>query len=415
MSMDFSGVDFGQVSADVAAGLVPDVNGNLPGMPEYVNPATDVPVTDGSAAALAAANQPFLANITSVYNSIGGRVTGDTQTRLDEIYAGVQSGKYSAADALAAFNSISQGPSGAPETGDGTGDGTGTGLGAKAGFVPAGDARITIKSILEQYGLGDLADIVYSNYVNGTVDVNNPEAVLFSIKNTPTYQKRFAANSQRAKAGLQELSPGTYIGLENFYRDTMKTNGLPTGFYDQTDDFTNLIANDISVAEFNTRIQDGYNAVANADPEVKRQMTELYGVSEGQLAAYFIDPARTAPILANQARASRIAARGKELAGIQLTGTLAEDLASRGITDQGATAGFTQLAGYGELRQNLAGEDVLTQGEQIGAAFGTSTTAADVLSKKRQRRVGEFAGGGGFVRTRGETSGGSQLAVGTAQ
>ena len=277
------------------------------------------------------------------------------------------------------------------------------------------DARNTISRVLATYGLEGLSDTLYANYTSGTVDITNPDALLFSIRDTPTYKTRFAANATRAKAGLSELSPGNYIGLENFYRQTMQTNGLPTGFYDNQDDFTNLIANDISAQEFNDRIQDGYRAVADADPEVKRQMTELYGITESQLAAYFIDPTRTAPILTRQAKAAKISARGKELAGIQLTGSLAEDLVSRGITDQQAQAGFTDVANLGELKTNLAGEDNLTQSDVVGAAFGTNTGAADTLKKKRQRRVGEFQGGGTFSRTRGDTSGGSTLGVGVAQ
>jgi len=277
------------------------------------------------------------------------------------------------------------------------------------------DARNTIKRVLATYGLEGLTDTLYANYTSGTVNIDNPDALLFSIRDNDIYKKRFAANATRLKAGLSELSPGNYIGLENFYRQTMQTNGLPPGFYDNQDDFTNLIANDISAQEFNDRIVDGYRAVADADPEVKRQMTELYGVTESQLAAYFIDPTRTAPILALQAKAAKIGARGKELAGIQVTGSLAEDLARRGITEQQAQAGFTEFAGLGELTADLAGEEATTQSEEIAASFGFDTAAADRLKKKRGRRVGEFQGGGTFTRTRGETSGGTTLAVGTAQ
>ena len=282
-------------------------------------------------------------------------------------------------------------------------------------FAPRADARNSIKAVLDTYGLGELADYLYDKYTSGLVGLDNPDALLFSIRDTPTYKKRFAANATRLKAGLSELSPGNYIGLENFYRQTMQTNGLPPDTLRYPDDFTNLIANDISAQEFNDRIVDGYRAVADADPEVKRQMTELYGVTESQLAAYFIDPTRTAPILALQAKAAKIGARGKELAGIQVTGSLAEDLARRGITEQQAQAGFTEFAGLGELTADLAGEEATTQSEEIGASFGFDTAAADRLKKKRGRRVGEFQGGGTFTRTRGETSGGTTLAVGTAQ
>ena len=116
-----------------------------------------------------------------------------------------------------------------------------------------------------------------------------------------------------------------------------------------------------------------------------------------------------------QAEAAKIAARGVELAGIQLTGGLAEDLARRGITEGQAQAGFTEIGKLGELTTQLSGEAALSQEQIIGQQFGADTKAAQELEKRRRRRVGEFAGGGGFARTQGETSGAITTAVGTAQ
>jgi hypothetical protein len=149
-------------------------------------------------------------------------------------------------------------------------------------------------------------------------------------------------------------------------------------------------------------------------------MQQLYGVAESDLAAYFIDPNRMKPLLVaadykRQAEAAKIAARGVELAGIQLTGGVAEDLARRGVTEGQAQAGFTEIGKLGELRTQLSGETALSQEQIIGQQFGTDTASAQELEKRRRRRVGEFSGGGGFARTQGETSGATSLSVGTAQ
>ena len=53
-------------------------------------------------------NAPDFSNATNLYNTLGPRVTGDVQAYIDEVYAGVQSGKYSVADAENALNVISQ-------------------------------------------------------------------------------------------------------------------------------------------------------------------------------------------------------------------------------------------------------------------------------------------------------------------
>jgi len=278
------------------------------------------------------------------------------------------------------------------------------------------DARVTMANVLNTYGLGELSDYIYNEIiVKETVNLNNPDAIIFAIREQPAYQKRFAGNAARLKKGLAELDPSSYIALENSFRQTLQANGLPANFYDQTEDFQALIEGDVSPSELNERVQQGYRAVADADPAVKEQMKTLYGIGEGELAAYFLDPQRTAPLLTRQAQAANIAARGLEQGGIQLTGAFAEDLARRGITEQQARAGFAEVGALGELKQTFAGETALSGEQLAGAAFGIDVAAQQELERKRRQRVGEFAGGGSFARTTGETSGSTSLGVGKAQ
>jgi hypothetical protein len=278
------------------------------------------------------------------------------------------------------------------------------------------DARVTMANVLNTYGLGELSDYIYNEIiVKETVNLNNPDAIIFAIREQPAYKKRFAANATRLKNGLTELLPGEYIGLEDQFKTMIRSNGLPAGFYDSEDDLRKLIEGDVSPSEFQRRIEDGYNAVVNADPEVKRQFKEFYNVSDGGLAAYFLDPKRGEPLLANQARAAQIAARGLEQGGIQLTGAFAENLATRGITEQQARAGFAEVGGLGELKQTFAGETALSSEQLAGAAFGLDVAAQQELERKRRLRTGEFAGGGSFARTTGETSGSISTSVGKAQ
>jgi len=282
------------------------------------------------------------------------------------------------------------------------------------------DARSSMNAVLSTYGLSDLSEYVYNEIiVKETVNIDNPDAIIFAIREQPAYQKRFSANKERVKNGFDELDPASYIALEDQYRATLSANGMPVSFYDSKDDFDALIGGSVSNAELQSRVQDGYRAVQDADPEVKRQMYAL-GFAEGDLAAYFIDPNRMRPTLVaadykRQAEAAKIAARGLESAGIQLTGGLAEDLARRGVTEGQAQAGFTEIGKLGELTTQLSGETALSQEQIIGQQFGTDTAAAQELEKRRRRRVGEFAGGGSFARTQGETSGATTLSVGKAQ
>jgi hypothetical protein len=282
-------------------------------------------------------------------------------------------------------------------------------------FTPSQDAKNTIKSVLATYGLGDLSDYLYGVYARQEVDINNPDALIFAIREQDAYKKRFAANAARAKKGLAELDPASYLELENSYRRLMQSNGLPSGFYDQTDDFTRLLEGDVSVSELQDRIQNGFRAVQDADPEVKRQMQELYGVNEAGLAAYFLDPERAAPILTRQAEAAKVAARAKEQAGFQLTALSAEDLIARGYTPDEAQQAFTKAGQLAGLYTEMGSEEALTGAQKIGAAFGYDVAAIQALEERKRARLGEFQGGGGFARTTGATSGTVETGVGEAQ
>lgn len=277
------------------------------------------------------------------------------------------------------------------------------------------DAKNTIRAVLATYGLGELSDFLYGVYARGEVDIQNPDALVFAIREQPAYQKRFAANALRAKKGLAELDPASYLALENDYRRLLQSNGLPPGFYDQTEDFTALLEGDVSPQELQTRVQEGFRAVQDADPEVKRQMQELYGVNEAGLAAYFLDPAKAAPILTRQAEAAKIAARAKEQGRIQLLSATAEEIAARGITAQEAEAGFTALGLQEGLYTEMMGEQALTQQEKVGAALGYDVESQRKLAERKSIRKAPFQGGGSFARTTGQTSGTVQTGLGVAE
>lgn len=282
------------------------------------------------------------------------------------------------------------------------------------------DARDAIRRVLTQYNLESLSDFLWTQYTEQYVDVSNPDAVVFAIKEQDAYKKRFAGNAERIKRGLPELDPSTYLQMEDAYRNVLRNQGMPEGFYDSVEDFQKFIEGDVSAAELNDRLQEGYRVVADADQEVKNQMQRLYGVSEGQLAAYFIDPARAKPFMVasdyqRQARAATISARAQEQGGMTITGDLAEELARRGVSSEEASRGFQEIGALGELRQAFAGEENLTEEQIARQQFGADVQARDILERRRRGRLAEFAGGGRYAQTQGETSGATRFGVGKAQ
>lgn len=258
-------------------------------------------------------------------------------------------------------------------------------------------ANTIIQDLLTQYGLGSLTqfvtDLVFKE------DVVSPDVLLGKIRQTEQYKQRFKGIELRRNAGLNVPSEAEYIGLENTYRQIMRSAAIPAELFDQPDDLSTLIGADVSPAEFASRINEGYQAVAQANPEVVNQMRRLYGVSDGELAAYFIDPTRTTPYLLKQARSAQIAGEAQLQAGQALTMTQAEQLATAGITQEQAQAGFQTIAQSQELFSPLAGSTETTIGveEQIAGIFGQSAAAQQRIRQRQRERQATFEAGGRFA------------------
>ena len=258
-----------------------------------------------------------------------------------------------------------------------------------------------LKSILNYYGLGSLVNSLSDKIIADPTLVASPDILLFSIKDTPEYKTRFKGNEQRRAAGLPELSPIDYINTESALRTTLSGNSLPKGFYDTQDDLASFIGQDISPNELNARVSQGYNAVMQAEPGTKAELKQLYGLSDGDIAAFFIDPTRFNQSDAiKKAQAAQIASEARRQAGFTLDVTGAEALATEGITRGQAQQGFQQIGATQELLgMDLQGETALTQAEQIAGTFGTNQAAAQRIATRRRKRQASFEQGGGFSQT----------------
>jgi len=264
-----------------------------------------------------------------------------------------------------------------------------------------------IRETLSAYGMESLTD-----FVRGMVfdeDILDQNILVGKIRERPEYKERFKGNAARRAAGLNALSEGEYIALENQYRALFRNSGLPTDFYTDKDTTDMLISNDVSISEVAERVNQGYEAVANADPEVIAEMRRLYNIDDGGLAAYFLDPDKATPMLIRQARSAEIAGQGVQ-EGFMLQVSTAEELARQGISGEEAQAGFQAMSQLGEVFQTTteeaqAGEQAFGQEEQISAVFGTTAAAQQRLRQRARSRRAAFEQGGGFAGQGAEMTG----------
>jgi hypothetical protein len=215
------------------------------------------------------------------------------------------------------------------------------------------------------------------------------------LRENPAFQRRFSANEARRKAGKPQYTISQYLELENAYRSVLLAGGMEAGFYDSPEDFQRFIEQDISPEELRARVQQGYEAVREADPAVVNELKTLYGLNDNQLAEFFIDPSRARDSVIRAARAAEVASQARQQAGMALTAGEAELLVRQGVTQEQARAGFGQIQLTEQLfRPQMAGEQELTQEEIIAGTFGTNAAAAQRIATRQRRRRAAFEEGG---------------------
>jgi hypothetical protein len=269
-----------------------------------------------------------------------------------------------------------------------------------------------LRSYLGEYGLTSLEGMLNDLLARG---IEDEASVLYELRGTDVFKKRFAANQARQAAGLPALTPRSYVDMENTYREVLRRGGM-LEYFNRQDVFESLISGDVSPSELYDRMTNAYQVVRDADPAVKAQMQRLYNVEEKDLAAYFLEPKTSVSMLKRRADAAKIAAIGQERSGMQLSAPTAEDIAARGYTATQAAEAFGTIGRQAELYEPLqGGEERISEEQRVGAAFGYDTAAALDVERRKAARLAQFRGGGQFAATTGATSGSIQTGAGTAQ
>lgn len=269
------------------------------------------------------------------------------------------------------------------------------------------NALASLTSTFTKYNLQSLIPKIKELVINGATE----STITLELAETPEYKQRFKANQERLKKNLAVLDPGTYIGMEDSYRQALRAYGLKQ--FDTDDYVSQFIANDISANELSNRIVTAVQRVQNADPAITKQLRDFYNIGQNDLVAYVLDPNQQFQKIERQVQAAEIgvaAARQGITAGVQV----AEQLAAQGVSQAEAQKGYATIADilpdatrlsdiYGTT---LEGYD-LGQAEQ--EVFNQLASAQRRRQKLTQREVAAFGGSSGTNRTSLTTSSVGQI------
>lgn len=275
--------------------------------------------------------------------------------------------------------------------------------------MPASDI---LKGTIQKFKLNTAQQQAVFNFFDQKVAdptvILDENTISYYVSQDPAIQtifdERFAGNKALRDAGKQEYSYSSYLQREQEFKDDLRDAGFPPGFYDDPASLAKFISGEVSRSELRDRAQAAYVAVRQAEPGTVAELKNLYGVGEGDLAAYFLDPQKaldaigkrlTGQDLIRRVQAAQIGAEARQQAGMGLSAQQAEQLAAQGVTREQARKGFgTIQAEQGLYAPQMIGEQAVSQEEQIAAALGTSAAAKQRVETRRRRRQAEFEAGG---------------------
>lgn len=248
-----------------------------------------------------------------------------------------------------------------------------------------------------KYGLGSLV-----TDIKGLIERDvSPSQFIIELRNTPAYQQRFKANTERIKKGLSALSEAQYIQNEDNYRQILRTYGLTQ--FDNDDYVNQFLVNDVSPQELGQRVTTAVNRLQMADPAVTNTLRTYYGLKDSDMIAAILDPKTQLPTIQRQIAAAEIGtAAGRQ--GLKIGLPVAEQLAAQGVTKQEAERGYATIAEILPTAEKLS--DIYAgqlEGYRLPEAEQEVFNTLASAQRKRQRLVererAAFSGQSGVGRT----------------
>lgn len=262
---------------------------------------------------------------------------------------------------------------------------------------PDRDAAAALIGLFEKYGLGSLAGQIV-NYIK---EGYQSDTIYLLLQDSKPWKERFKANEARRKAGLSVLDPAEYLATERGYRQALQAAGMPAGFYDSTDDFTNFLVKDVSPQEIAERAMKARTLADTVDNEQKKALARM-GISSGDLAAYYLDTKKALPVLEKNVELAKLNAESKR-AGFSYDDRFAQELYGMGVTSEQAREGYnvvaTQLPTFERLGEisgvDFGFEDI--RSEVFGGNADATRTRNKLASQERARTSGGAGTGSGTL------------------
>lgn len=344
-----------------------------------------------------AAAQAYQANLTQQVASRSLPGVSNVATRVNTAVTAAQE----------AAAKVGSGGGGGDGGGDGGGSGEGGGSPAAPTYTPPAAAfsalqlmESTLRNAIGVEGLGAWAAGLFNRGASPTEII---QSLRYGTDTSPEgqaararYLEAFPRIDEFIRDGVfaGEQPELQYISYRNTVSEAAQRFGINSDLVTKNK-IADYVGNRVSAAEIADRMGQAATAVATTPPETISILRDFYGVQNGDLISFYLDPDTTEAMLTRRYTAARIGTEAqRQQFGIDVQ--MAEDLAMRGITADQANAGFGQARAQSEFMFGRG--EKASQRALIGAQFGEEQSRQQ-MERIARSRTGAFQGGGSFVTT----------------
>ena len=229
----------------------------------------------------------------------------------------------------------------------------------------------------------------YERYKELGADEGAASRVAEEMKARPEFKARFPAFEELARRG-EAMSVDEYLDYEQQVRKTMKMFGVDPLEFGSDEKIGQMLTNRVSPEEARSRMEMAAFAAYQAPAEVKRALATSYGVTEGDLVAYWLEPDEALPVLQRKFGAAQVRGAMMEQ-GLDMSTDLSEQAADRGYSyDQSREA-----AQRARSLDPLSGGEQTASRDDIAAAQFGDVAAQKRVERAAKSRAARFGGGGG--------------------
>lgn len=212
------------------------------------------------------------------------------------------------------------------------------------------------------------------------------------------------------KNGLAALSPADYLSTEAAYKQVFATYGIQRGLYDSPEQLSKWIGDDKSPDEIKNRVDAAAQMLNSKDPALVASFQNFYGITRGDLLAYFLDNTQGMQVLQQRAQAAQIGQAGTGQ-GFNIGRDRAELFASQGVDYSTAQQGFMNAATVlpnleksADIYGGSVGVDDYDEDDAINEFVGGLASAQRKRQKLNMAAASDFSGTSGIDGTAEEST-----------